>query len=45
MNNIDEAKKVVDTEIKALSELKDIIGEDFEAILNLIKKKMPLPAR
>lgn len=36
MNNIDEAKKVVDTEIKALSELKDIIGEDFEAILNLI---------
>lgn len=36
MNNIDEAKKVIDIEINALIELKDSIGQDFEEILYLI---------
>ena len=29
MNNIDEAKRVIDIEINALIELKDSIGQDF----------------
>ena len=36
MNNIDEAKRVIDIEINALIELKDSIGQDFEEILYLI---------
>lgn len=36
MNNIDEAKKVIDIEINALVELKNSIGEDFAKILDLI---------
>ena len=38
MNDLEEAKKVFDIEIEALTKMRDSLGEEFEEVLNLIRQ-------